>query len=504
MFEEPKAPSNKTSNVPEFSVSDLAFSLKRTLEETYGRVRVRGELSRISIPRSGHLYTSLKDDKSVIDAVCWKGMLSKLSVKPEEGLEVICTGTITTYPASSKYQLKIETMELAGEGALLKMLEERKKKLASEGLFAPERKKNLPFLPQKIGVVTSPTGAVIRDIIHRLNDRFPRHVIVWPVKVQGEGADNEIANAIKGFNTLPPEQRPDLIIVARGGGSLEDLMAFNAENVVRATAASSIPLISAVGHETDTTLIDYASDLRAPTPTGAAELAVPVRMNLMAQIMDDEKRLINASSRLIAEKKHKVESLSARLGDPARLLELKTQRLDHIGDKLENNFHKNLQRRKENLSDASVRLIHPAQLIDKKRSMLENTSTRTDAAFKHFIMKKHNIVAHKSSGLQKPHAKLDKCRTALSHHTEKLESAKNRHLENLEKRLRQTEEKLELLSFKNVLNRGFVVVRDQNGIPVTTPTTLQNGNGIELEFKNDQKINATVKTPQKEEQQSLF
>ena len=500
MLEEPKP----SSNVPEFSVSDLAFSLKRTLEETYGRVRVRGELSRVSIPRSGHLYTSLKDDKSVIDAVCWKGMLSRLSVKPEEGLEVICTGTITTYPASSKYQLKIETMELAGEGALLKMLEERKKKLAAEGLFAPERKKNLPFLPKKIGVVTSPTGAVIRDIIHRLNDRFPRHVMVWPVKVQGEGADNEIANAISGFNALPSNQQPDLIIVARGGGSLEDLMAFNAENVVRATAASHIPLISAVGHETDTTLIDYASDLREPTPTGAAELAVPVRLNLVAQVMDDEKRLINAAGRLIADKKHKTESLSARLGDPARLLELKTQRLDHTSDKLENNFHKNLQHRKEKLSEASVRLIHPAQLIDKKRSMLENASTRTDAAFKHFIMKKHNLVTHRSSGLQKPNVKLDKCQTALNHHIEKLENASKRHIENFEKNLKRAEEKLELLSFKNVLNRGYVVVRDENGVPVTDPSKLSNGNNIDLEFRNEEKVKATVKKKVAEEQQSLF
>jgi len=315
------------TNIPEFSVSELAFSVKRTVEETFGRVRVRGELSRVSIPKSGHMYSSLKDDKSVIDAVCWKGMLSRLSIKPEEGLEVICTGKMTTYPGSSKYQLVIESMELAGEGALLKMLEARKKKLASEGLFDPEKKQPLPFLPERIGVVTSPTGAVIRDILHRLDDRFPRHVLLWPVKVQGEGAAEEITKAIDSFNALPETHRPDILIVARGGGSLEDLMAFNEESVVRATASSKIPLISAVGHETDTTLIDYASDARAPTPTGAAEIVVPVRLNLMAQVADDGQRLISAVSRMIRESRQRIENGTARLGSPDRLLELKVQNL---------------------------------------------------------------------------------------------------------------------------------------------------------------------------------
>ncbi|MGH1456181.1 MAG: exodeoxyribonuclease VII large subunit [Alphaproteobacteria bacterium] len=491
------------SNIPEFSVSDLAFSLKRTLEDTYGRVRVRGELSRVSIPKSGHLYTGLKDDKSVLDAVCWKGVLSKLSIKPEEGLEVICIGKITTYPMSSKYQLVIESMELAGEGALLKMLEERKKKLAAEGLFAAERKKPLPFLPQKIGVVTSPTGAVIRDILHRLNDRFPRHVMVWPVKVQGEGADNEITDAINGFNALPPEQRPDIIIVARGGGSLEDLMAFNAENVVRATANSIIPIISAVGHETDTTLIDYASDLRAPTPTGAAEIAVPVRLNLIAQVTDDEQRLIGSISRILADKRHRVESISARLGDPARLLELKTQRLDHINDKLENTFNAALQKKKEKLSDISIRLLHPAQLIDKKQAKLENIANSINAAFKQYVMKKENTITQKSSGLREPKAQIEKAKTSLSYCSEKLKNSIEQNLERQEIKLKRTDEKLELLSFKNVLNRGFVVIRDVQGKPITNPQNLSDKQNIELEFKNNEKLHASI--DKKETQQtSLF
>ncbi|MGH1377924.1 MAG: exodeoxyribonuclease VII large subunit [Alphaproteobacteria bacterium] len=439
----------KRSNVPEFSVSELAFSLKRTLEDNYARVRVRGELSRVSIPKSGHMYSNLKDDKSVIDAVCWKGVLSKLSVKPEEGLEVICVGRITTYPARSNYQLIIESMELAGEGALLKMLEERKKKLASEGIFSPDRKKNLPFIPQKIGVITSPTGAVIRDILHRLGDRFPRHVVVWPVKVQGQGADQEITTAIDGFNTLPIEERPDILIVARGGGSLEDLMPFNEENVVRATANSEIPIISAVGHETDTTLIDYASDLRAPTPTGAAEMAVPVRLNLIAQVEDDEKRLINGISRLLSENRHKLEATSAKLGDPMRLIELKTQRLDHTASKLDHNF-------------------------------------------KHQIIKRSNQVIQTSSRLITPKSRIDTARASLERWSEQIEHSTERAIDNKRNMLNQAHEKLELLSFENVLKRGYVVVRDQNNKPITQASKLSQGQDINLQFKNNEKIGATI------------
>ncbi len=451
--------SEPQSNIPEFSVSELAFSVKRTVEETFGRVRVRGEISRVSIPKSGHLYTALKDDKSLIDAVCWKGVLSKLSIRPEEGLEVICTGKMTTFPGNSKYQLVIDSMELAGEGALLKMLEERKKKLAAEGLFAPEKKQQLPFLPERIGVVTSPTGAVIRDILHRLSDRFPRHVMVWPVKVQGEGAAEEITNAINSFNTLPDNQKPDIIIVARGGGSIEDLMAFNEENVVRATANSIIPIISAVGHETDTTLIDFASDLRAPTPTGAAEMAVPVRINLIAQVADDETRLLNAMSRFLQEQRNRVETLSAKLGDPSRLLELKTQRLDQISDKLDYNTKNIISQKIQQLGDVKNRLLHPAQLIEHKKLQLENIQTRHNLAFKNYVSAQEN-------------------KTKLA------------------------SEKLELLSFKNVLNRGFTVVRGENGTPVTNSDNLKSGQNITIEFKDNKTAKATIRNEEK--QGSLF
>ncbi|MCJ9670323.1 exodeoxyribonuclease VII large subunit, partial [Neorhizobium sp. SHOUNA12B] len=266
------------TNLTEFSVSELSGSIKRTVENAFDHVRVRGEISGYRGQHSsGHAYFSLKDDRARIDAVIWKGTFPRIKFRPEEGMEVIATGKITTFPGSSKYQIVIENLEPAGAGALMALLEERRRRLGAEGLFDQSRKRLLPFLPQVIGVVTSPTGAVIRDILHRIADRFPVHVIVWPVKVQGEGSGDEVAAAIRGFNAMAPGgpiKRPDVLIVARGGGSLEDLWSFNDEAVVRAAAESEIPLISAVGHETDWTLIDHAADIRAPTPTGAAEMAV--------------------------------------------------------------------------------------------------------------------------------------------------------------------------------------------------------------------------------------
>ena len=267
LFDPPRA----GANTPEFSVSELSNLVKKTVEDTFGLVRVRGEISDCKLHSSGHMYLTLKEGSAILASVCWKGQVGRLGIRPEVGMEVVCTGRLTTFPGQSKYQLVIDSMALAGMGALLKMLEERKKKLAAEGLFDASRKRPLPYLPRVIGVVTSPTGAVIRDILHRLAERFPRRVLVWPVAVQGEIAAAQITAAIRGFNALQGELRPDVLIVARGGGSVEDLMPFNEENVVRAVAESTIPVISAVGHETDTTLIDFVSDLRTPTPTAAAE-----------------------------------------------------------------------------------------------------------------------------------------------------------------------------------------------------------------------------------------
>lgn len=436
-------------NAPEMSVSDLSLSLKRTLEDAYGYVRVRGELSRVKIHTSGHMYSDLKDDKSVINAVCWRGTVSKLSVRPEEGLEVICTGRISTYPARSNYQLVIESMELAGEGALLKMLEERKKKLAEEGLFAPERKKNIPFLPAKIGVVTSPTGAVIRDILHRLSDRFPLSVLLWPVNVQGKGAEVEIADAVKGFNDLEGAMRPDVLIVARGGGSLEDLMAFNEECVVRAVAESAIPVISAVGHETDTTLIDYASDLRAPTPTGAAEMAVPERVHLLAQLRDDALRLDNGVIRYVSDLKNKLDLQTSKLGDPAQLLENKMQSLDFLSDKLLRIFERHLSLKHNQMIESSAKLRHPKDLIRESEKI-------------------------------------------LSFHTGAFNRLQGKMLLEPEQRLGYAVRMLENLSFERILDRGFVVVRDDEGHVVSDAKQTKVGQNVVLQFKGDNRREAMI------------
>ena len=319
-------------NSPALSVSELSGALKRTIESAFGQVRVRGEISGFKRHSSGHCYFSLKDENACMDAVIWRTSAGNLAFRPEDGAEVIATGKLTTYPGRSKYQIVVERMELAGEGALLALLEKRRKALAGEGLFDAARKRRLPFLPRVIGVVTSPTGAVIRDILHRLEDRCPTRVILWPVPVQGEGAAARIAAAIRAFAALDP--KPDLLIVARGGGSIEDLWAFNEEEVVRAAAESPIPLISAVGHETDTTLIDYASDLRAPTPTAAAEIAVPVRSELIAQLGELQHRAQHCLSRRIERSRERFDLTTCRWPEPDAIFAPAAQRIDEIGERL--------------------------------------------------------------------------------------------------------------------------------------------------------------------------
>lgn len=433
------------SNVPEMSVADLANSLKRTLEDTFSHIRVRGELSGIKIAASGHLYGDIKDVDANINIVCWRGTLSKLPIRPEEGMDVIITGRVSSYAKSSRYQIIIEKMELAGEGALLKMLEERKKKLAAEGLFDPARKKPLPFMPSRIGVITSPTGAVIRDIMHRLRDRFPSHVLVYPVPVQGQGADQKITDAINGFNQLNVELRPDLLIIARGGGSLEDLMAFNEENLIRAVAASNIPVISAVGHETDTTLIDYAADLRAPTPTAAAEMAVPIRLDLMAQLQNNQDRLMKGASRLLSEQKNNLKNLTARLGDPRKILESKTQTIDFLSEKLSNSLRRQLHTKQTNLQNTASKLVNPKFLIDQKRQS----------------------VAYLEGRLQKTMP-------------QKITEAQNR--------LNSLDRMLSSLSPKSVLSRGYALVYDENGRLIRSPNTLKDGDALQIEFADNEKL----------------
>ena len=348
-------------NVVELTVSELSMALKRTVEDAFGHVRLRGEISGYRGPHSsGHCYFAIKDESARIDAVIWKGVFGRMRVKPEEGLEVVVTGRVTTYPGRSNYQIVVETLEPAGVGALMALLDERKKKLAKEGLFDDARKQLLPFLPTVIGVVTSPTGAVIRDILHRLTDRFARRVIVWPVRVQGETSAAEVAAAIEGFNALPadgPLPRPDLLIVARGGGSVEDLWCFNDEGLARTVAAARIPIISAVGHETDTTLIDFVSDRRAPTPTGAAEIATPVLADLRWALSDLEGRLSRAGARILEDRRTRLRAAARGLpAQPEELLALPQQRLDLAASRLGSGLHRNVAVHERQLAAVAGRL----------------------------------------------------------------------------------------------------------------------------------------------------
>ncbi len=400
------------SNLPEYSVGEISALLKRTVEQNFAYVRVRGEISGFKRVASGHCYLALKDEETVLDAVIWRPIAARLALKPEDGMEVVCAGKLTTYPGRSKYQLVIESVELAGVGALLKLLEERKKKLEAEGLFAPERKKKLPYLPAVIGVVTSPTGAVIRDILHRLADRFPRRVLVWPVAVQGEGAAEQVAAAIAGFNALKPGgavPRPDLLIVARGGGSLEDLMAFNEEIVVRAAAASSIPLVSAVGHETDTTLIDFAADRRAPTPTAAAEMAVPVRSDLIAELQAKAMRLATGLSRWLAERRTHVTGLGRGLPDPVGLIGTAAQKLDDRAERLGYALRQMIRADRLRL-DAAASRMSPTALavpIARARERLDDFPPRLRHAMARLVERQAKLIEAASGRLQSFRRALD-------------------------------------------------------------------------------------------------
>jgi len=430
------------SNLPEFSVTELSAALKRAVEDQFAMVRVRGEISGLKFHSSGHVYFDLKDDKAVLNAVIWRGTVPRLRVRPETGMEVILTGKLSTYAGTSRYQIIVEQVELAGLGALMAMLEERRKKLAAEGLFDSARKKKLPFLPEVIGVVTSPTGAVIRDIMHRLEARFPRRVLLWPVAVQGEKAAAEIAAAIAGFNAFrPPLPKPDLIIVARGGGSVEDLMAFNDEAVVRAAAASLIPLISAVGHETDTTLIDFAADMRAPTPTAAAELAVPVRAELLVQTLDLERRALRCFSKGMEDRRRHLAQLVRVLPRAESLFATPRQRLDAASDKLQHGLQRNLQIHQVRLGKAGARL--------RDRMLRDRLA----------------VCGERTTALGARATRAEKTRLAQA----------RRHLEGLAR-------ELELISYRSVLERGFALVRGADGTVRRRAQSLKPGEALTLTF----------------------
>jgi exodeoxyribonuclease VII large subunit len=427
-------------NLPEYSVSEIAGALKRTVEDRFPFVRVRGEISGLKFATSGHVYFDLKDDKAVLNAIIWKAGVRAMRVRPEAGLEVVATGKITTYPGSSRYQIIVEQLELAGRGALMAMLEERKKKLAAEGLFDAARKKKLPFLPEIVGVITSPTGAVLRDIMHRLNDRFPRRVLLWPVAVQGEKAAAEIAAAIAGFNAFR-ENRPDVLIVARGGGSIEDLMAFNEEVVVRAAAASAIPLISAVGHETDTTLIDFASDRRAPTPTAAAEMAVPVRTELLAQILEFERRTLRCFTKGMEDRKRHLAQLARVLPRADQLFAQPRQRFDNAAERLPKALLGNLQKHRRAFAEAAT-LLRPKPI----RTHIGVSGERTD-------MLGRRLERAQASRL----------------------SEARRHLDGLAR-------VLDGVSYRSALERGFALVRGTDGTIKRRADQIASGEALSLTF----------------------
>jgi exodeoxyribonuclease VII large subunit len=432
------------TNAPEFTVSELAGAVKRAVEDEFGHVRVRGEISGFrGVHSSGHAYFTLKDENASIDAVVWKGTWPRLTFKPEEGMEVIATGRMTTFPRSSKYQIVIEQIEPAGAGALMALLEARRKALAAEGLFAADRKRELPYLPRTIGVITSPTGAVIRDILHRIADRFPSRVIVWPVRVQGETAAAEVTAAIEGFNRFTPNgpiPRPDVLIVARGGGSIEDLWGFNEEIVVRAVAASRIPTITAVGHETDTTLVDYASDHRAPTPTAAAEAAVPVRADLIAYVDEMGQRQRQATRRTAANYRDRLRAATAGLPRPLDLVAASRQRLDHAA------------------SNLGAALRHTGQ---RKRIAFERVSGRLSP----------NTLR----------AELRTLQGRLVPAVAALRPAIGRILDQRRQRLDGLVKLLDAVSYKNVLARGFAIVTDSQDRIVKQADQVRPGEELTIE-----------------------
>jgi exodeoxyribonuclease VII large subunit len=465
---------------------------------------LRGEVSGYRGPHSsGHAYFSLKDQNARIDAVIWKGAFAKLKIRPEEGMEVIATGRITTFPGSSKYQIVIDTLEPAGIGALMALLEERRRKLNAEGLFAQERKRRLPFLPQVIGVVTSPTGAVIRDILHRLEDRFPRRVLVWPVRVQGETCAAEVAAAIRGFNALESGgriPRPDVLIVARGGGSIEDLWGFNEEIVVRAVAESGIPLVSAVGHETDWTLIDHAADMRAPTPTGAAEMVVPVRVELMAAVNDLSRRHVEAALRLVERRRSDLRATARALPSPEALFSPKRQRLDLAATKLYPALARNARGHEERLLKVVRQLAHvsPVANVARMRARLDAVGPRPyNAACRSILLREESLkqVGRRLVVSREALLRAERVRLAQGHEltqrvAERLGPALQGQIARKADKLDAVSKLFDSLSYKSVLKRGFALVRDADGQPLNSAEAVLDGQALVLEFA-DGKADAT-------------
>lgn len=497
MASPPSPAANPGSNAAEFTVSELSNAVKRALEDGFGHVRLRGEVSGYRGPHaSGHCYFSLKDEKAKIDAVIWRGNWSRLKIKPEEGMEVIATGKISSFPGSSKYQIVIEALEPAGLGALMAQLEDRKRRLAAEGLFAEERKRKLPYLPRVVGIVTSPTGAVIRDMLAGFRERFPTRVVVWPVRVQGETSAAEVAAAVRGFNALRPDgviPRPDVLIVARGGGSLEDLWGFNDETVVRAVAESAIPVISAVGHETDWTLIDLVADARAPTPTKAAEWAVPKQSDLMDQSGKLGLRLTVAVRRMLEALRRDLKSAERGLPRAEDLAALPRQRLDHVAHRLGGALRTRVQRSHTRFVQIAARLPAPRSLVAHRRQRMDSTASRLGRALSANTQAHHTRHVRISARLSPA-----PIRHRLERYGERLDTLARRGERGLIARLAQRRNALDIqmkllasLSYHSVLARGFALVRDAGGAMVRSAHAVAAGQALEIEF-GDGRIAATA------------
>ena len=532
----------ESTNAAPYTVSELSGALKRTIESAYDHVRLRGEISKVTRHSSGHVYLTLKDDRSAIDGVVWKGQVSRLQTQPDYGLEVIVTGRITTFPASSKYQIVVEQMEVAGVGALLAQLERLKQKLHAEGLFAPERKRPLPYAPRTIGVVTSPTGAVIRDILHRIRDRWPCRVVVWPVLVQGDQAPPQVIAALKGFEAGRDVPRPDVIIVARGGGSVEDLWPFNDEALARTVAGLTVPVISAVGHETDTTLIDYVSDRRAPTPTGAAEMATPVLGELRAFTADLERRRQGVMSRIIEVRRERVTLLARALPKPQDLLNTAQQRLDYTVHRLTGGLMANLNAHDNAFGRTAARfrpglLERPRQL---KADQLGQLAQRLDRAARRKVAlaEQHArlpaLDARLSDALGRIAAKkgerLPEFGTRMAEAVNRLAAKKGERLPEFDRRLDDAMSRILALKAERLkaleqlrmslnpdrpLDLGFARVNRKDGHLVTSPDGVADGDILELTFKGNRKLDVTAghsaapkpfaaPRPAKPEQGSLF
>lgn len=482
---------NEPGNAPEFSVSELTGAVKKTLEGAFGRVRVKGEVGRVVIARSGHLYFDLKDERSVVASVAWKGVASRLQTKPEEGMEVVASGRLSTFGPQSKYQLIVDDLAPAGLGALMVMLEKRRKAFEAEGLFLPERKKELPYLPEVIGVVTSPSGAVIRDILHRLRNRFPRQVLLWPVTVQGAKSAGEVAEAIAGFDALDragPVPRPDLLIVARGGGSIEDLWGFNEEVVVRAAARCSIPLISAVGHETDWTLLDHVADMRAPTPTAAAEVAVPVRSELLAALAALEERRVRGGTRGLSLRRERLRDLGRLLPRPNAILSERTQRFDEYSGRLPralesvaNRARAKMERQSGRFGPSLLRgfLARQRDALNRERAALPRllaTQTRLLRARLGTNLERLNATGIARQSKNRRHE--------LATLSDRLSNLGRANMRAFRERLDGLERVRASFDHRAVLGRGFALVRNVENAVLPDLKSAQREETLRIEFRD--------------------